>query len=232
MIHRQIRRMTTHRRPAFPDRRPEVLDHLGSALEAALDAEDLSEDLALAVRAHRRELGMSQRAYAAHRGISRNRITLIESGHARRVALSAVEDTLEPTPYRLMVVLRGDLTESEQATLAELRPTGSVPAVELVARDSNRRRLPAHLPLEPGPVRPPTWWFARNGGWSTMRTYPLWRYRMPPPASAAEPSAAEPRAAEPSAAEPSAAESSGVSPTAEFQNASHINPPLLPPEPA
>jgi hypothetical protein len=87
----------------------------------------LADEIGLALRAHRRTLGLSQRRYAERRGWGRGRVGRLET-QAGRVTLDDVLDALEGTPFRLY-----------------LGPAPSHPAAaEVLARDRGVRRIPRH----------------------------------------------------------------------------------------
>jgi transcriptional regulator with XRE-family HTH domain len=62
----------------------------------------VSDEVGLALRAHRRALGLSQRSYAASRGLSRAMLARLEAG-AGRMSLDTVVDALEGTGFVLKV---------------------------------------------------------------------------------------------------------------------------------
>lgn len=107
----------------------------------------VAESVALAVRSHRRRLGMSQRDYAAYRGWSTGRISRIETD-AGRFRLSELLEALAPTGYSLTVVSAREVAGSDPSW----EPT------DLLARDRGGRRFPAHRPVYEA-VRPPRWWW-------------------------------------------------------------------------
>ena len=74
-------------------------------MENGRDANHLgvAEQVGLALRGHRRELGQSQRAYAAARGMSRSQLARMEHD-ASGMKLGDVADALEGTGYCLAVV--------------------------------------------------------------------------------------------------------------------------------
>lgn len=87
----------------------------------------LADEIGLALRAHRRALGLSQRRYAEHRGWGRGRVGRLET-QAGRLTLDDVLDALEGTPFRLY-----------------LGPAPSQPAAtEVLALDRGVRRLTSH----------------------------------------------------------------------------------------
>src|SRR3954469_23875995 len=62
----------------------------------------VSDEVGLALRAHRRALGLSQRSYAASRGLSRTMLARLEAG-AGRMSLDTVVAALEGTGFVLKV---------------------------------------------------------------------------------------------------------------------------------
>ncbi|GAB3588910.1 helix-turn-helix domain-containing protein [Calidifontibacter terrae] len=143
------------------------------ALDEAFARLTIADDVALAVREQRRVLGLSQRAYAEFRGCSRSVIARAEAGRSGEMTFDRVRWLLDGSGYVLAVV--------EQAVdLSLMRPAGAVAGRELVARDEVGRRLPAHLPIIGAPRIPPTWWWARHGGWLTTTVVPAWTFQCPP----------------------------------------------------
>ncbi|KNX38680.1 helix-turn-helix domain-containing protein [Luteipulveratus halotolerans] len=60
------------------------------AVDAAYARAGLADDIALAVRGHRRELGLSQRAHAEHRGCSRSLVARAEAGRSEEMTKKEV----------------------------------------------------------------------------------------------------------------------------------------------
>ena len=144
------------------------------AVDAAYARAGLADDIALAVRGHRRELGLSQRAYAECRGCSRSLIARAEAGRSDEMTLARAQWLLAGTGYVVAAV-------EQDADIGPIRPAGAVAGRELVARDDAGRRLPAHLPVRSGARMPPTWWWSRHGRWLSKKVVPAWTYRRPPP---------------------------------------------------
>jgi transcriptional regulator with XRE-family HTH domain len=135
----------------------------------------VSDEVGLALRAHRRALGQSQRSYAASRGLSRAMLARLEAG-AGRMSLDTVVDALEGTGFVLKVGFdrlppqpSGAAAEEESLPaggLEELQfaPVDGVPPeawqpTDLVARvRGGSRRFPAHRKVH-AVVNPPTWWW-------------------------------------------------------------------------
>ncbi|WP_147064682.1 helix-turn-helix domain-containing protein [Knoellia locipacati] len=133
---------------------------------AAKRAADLDEATArltvagtvgLALRDHRRRLGLSQRAYAAMRGWPASRIARLETG-AARFALGDVVEALDGTGFGLALVRHRD----GDAGAAEVVGSGSWSETELVARvRDGSRRFPARHETH-AVVDPPNWWWHRE----------------------------------------------------------------------
>ncbi|HZK06470.1 MAG TPA: helix-turn-helix transcriptional regulator [Actinomycetaceae bacterium] len=68
--------------------------------------EHVARHVGLALRSHRRKLGLSQRGYATRRGISRGQLAKMESD-ASAVTLRAITDALEGTGFSLAIVQEG-----------------------------------------------------------------------------------------------------------------------------
>lgn len=144
-------------------------------LRRARRALTVADEVGLALRAHRRRLGMSQRAYASARGISRAMLARLEAG-AGRMSLDAVMEVLEGTGFTLIVTVFGDdpdptpeggaaalavacAGEGAQAVLPpRVRPEVWAPT-DLVARvRGGSRRFPAHREVL-AVTNPPMWWW-------------------------------------------------------------------------
>jgi transcriptional regulator with XRE-family HTH domain len=132
----------------------------------------VADEVGLALRDHRRAQGLSQRAYAASRGLSRAMLARLEAG-AGRMSLDTVVSALEGTGYELRVTFDDPLPTAPGA--AEAVPSTSSQAfgspedvrippeawlpTDLVARvRGGSRRFPAHRVVEPV-VNPPMWWW-------------------------------------------------------------------------
>ncbi len=134
---------------------------------------DLPQLLGLAFRQHRREKGMSQRAYAEFRGWSKGRQYRLEVS-AGELRLEALIHALAGTGFALTVVREeGRDAEHEEGGDAG-REAGSevsgapasVPLTgqsavwldsEFVAQDDASRRFPPHFEVR-RTVHPPWWW--------------------------------------------------------------------------
>lgn len=135
----------------------------------------VADEVGLALRAHRRRLGMSQRAYATARGLSRAMLARLEAG-AGRMSLSTVVEALDGTGYALHVAYaddgRGPHPEGGAAALRIGDDGDRVPVMEpglvppeawsptdLVARvRGGGRRFPAHREVL-AVTNPPLWWW-------------------------------------------------------------------------
>jgi len=123
-----------------------------------------------AIRSARRQHRMSQRQYAQHLGINRNRLSRLEAD-AGRQPLEVVAMVLERSGFQLTLrPVAGGLGADEREDLE--------PAAHYELSDAAGRRLPAHC--DPYPLNTPhSWWFVRNGGWVTRATQPSWSYECP-----------------------------------------------------
>jgi transcriptional regulator with XRE-family HTH domain len=125
--------------------------------EAAASRLTVADSVGLALRAHRRRLGLSQRAYAAVRGRSASHIARLETG-AGRYSLTDVVEALEDTGFALALVRQ---VESDPLG-AEIVDPSSWPETELVARvRDGSRRFPAHHETQ-AVINPPNWWWHRE----------------------------------------------------------------------
>ena len=144
-------------------------------LRRARAALTVSDEIGLALRDHRRRLGMSQRTYATTRGLSRTMLARLEAG-AGRMSLDTVVTALDGTGFVLQVGFSPDHPSPPPADHAGALaapvtdsavplpgPSGVPPETwaptDLVARvRGNTRRFPAHR--EVGAVtNPPLWWW-------------------------------------------------------------------------
>ncbi|MFZ2514403.1 MAG: hypothetical protein WAW82_01935 [Candidatus Lutibacillus vidarii] len=161
-------------RPAprsFRERRLEqIAAELGEHADRVRERLSLADVVSLAIRAHRRQLRLSQRGYAAARGYSASHVARLERS-AGDLRLAAVVDALRSTGFRLCV------TPDEPGPSASTSATTDWPVSELVARDDAGRRLPAHRPAAIA-TTPHSWWFTRHGYFSGDG--PLWTWRRMP----------------------------------------------------
>ena len=132
----------------------------------------VADEVGLALRDHRRALGLSQRAYASSRGLSRAMVARLEAG-AGRMSLDTVVLALEGTGFELRVTFDDPpprtpgAAEAVPSTSAQESASpedvGISPQVwlptDLVARvRGGSRRFPAHRVVLPV-TDPPTWWW-------------------------------------------------------------------------
>ena len=164
-------------------------------LRRARGALTVESEVGLALRAHRRQLGLSQRAYALRRGLSRAMLARLEAG-AGRLTLDTVSDALVGTGFGLFVGLAStdpdlppegagkalgidDATEPGDVSPRRLPPEAWAPT-DLVARvRGGGRRFPAHRRVY-AVKEPPMWWWMHeffNG--PTER--PTWYSPVPRP---------------------------------------------------
>jgi hypothetical protein len=144
------------------------------ALWRARCALDVADEVGLALRAHRRRLGLSQRGYASLRGLSRAMVARLEAG-AGRMSLDTVVEAWEGTGFCLQLALADDddpAPDSEAAAVVTEEvvhrlsgamrrpvPPESWEPTDLVARvRGGSRRFPAHRTVEPV-TNPPMWWW-------------------------------------------------------------------------
>jgi transcriptional regulator with XRE-family HTH domain len=143
-------------------------------LRRARSALTVEEEVGLALRAHRRKLGLSQRAYALRRGLSRAMLARLEAG-AGRMTMDTVSDALVGTGFGLFVGLSaadpdlppegaasalgiGDAPEHGEVSPRRLPPEAWAPT-DLVARvRGGGRRFPAHRRVY-AVKEPPMWWW-------------------------------------------------------------------------
>lgn len=157
----------------------------------------VSDEVGLALRAHRRALGLSQRSYAASRGLSRAMLARLEAG-AGRMSLETVVDALQGTGFVLRVgfdplppqpsgaAAEGAVGQVGEADELPFAPVDTVPPeawqpTDLVARvRGGSRRFPAHRKVH-AVVNPPTWWWMHeffNGPTEEPQWYaPVFQYR-------------------------------------------------------
>ena len=144
-------------------------------LEAARAGLSVADEVGLALREHRRQLGLSQRAYALRRGLSRAMLARLEAG-AGRMSLDTIAGALEGTGFTLFVAFCPDdpeltpdggaaalaVPDAGDGATAEPRrrvPPESWAPTDLVARvRGGSRRFPAHRKVRPV-TDPPLWWW-------------------------------------------------------------------------
>ncbi|HLV04118.1 helix-turn-helix transcriptional regulator [uncultured Georgenia sp.] len=141
------------------------------------------EQVGLALRAYRREHGLSQRAFAQLITVPQATVARLERS-ADRCSLATVCSVLARTGYALAVV------DGDGVPVTEWDVT------DLVARDRSGRRFPAHRtvwPVEPGRLGP-VWWILHEylgtgpcgpqPEWTTVQPF---RYRCRGPSDLAPP---------------------------------------------
>ena len=116
----------------------------------------LGDEVGLAVRAERQRLGMSQRAYAAHRGWTLGTVIRLESA-ADAMKLGDVDAALEGTAFQLCLCHRPPSHEPGAAALPGTGLTGLPCRAIRVHRTSPRpgQRGPAPSPDDPPPAPQP-----------------------------------------------------------------------------
>jgi hypothetical protein len=139
----------------------------------------LAEEVGLALRADRRRLKLSQRAYADVRGMSRAMLARLEAG-AGRLSLDTITSALLGTGFRLSLTFDDEppttpgaallavpargCTEPDSGwppTTAAIAPDAWQPT-DLVARvRGGSRRFPAHRRVY-AVTNPPLWWWVQE----------------------------------------------------------------------
>lgn len=152
-------------------------------LAAAVRGLTVADAVGLALRDHRRRLGLSQRAYAAVRGRAPSAIARLETS-AGTLRLDDVVLALEGTGFALALVRCSDRGEGNmQATVVE---PDSWPLTELLARvRDGSRRFPAHHDTQ-AVVNPPRWWWHREF-FAGKGPEPEWYAPRPAPTESTEP---------------------------------------------
>jgi transcriptional regulator with XRE-family HTH domain len=145
-----------------------------AALQRARSSLTVADEVGLALRAHRRQLGLSQRAYAVARGLSRAMLARLEAS-AGQMSLTTVSAALEGTGFRLYVG-RDDTDEPPPGGSARPARLPGQPvsepgrrvaadeweATDLVARvRGGGRRFPAHREVR-AVDNPPLWWWVHQ----------------------------------------------------------------------
>lgn len=128
-------------------------------LAAAIEVVTLPSAVGMALRDHRRRLGLSQRAYATLRDMTSSTIARLERS-AGPFSLDDVIRALDSTGFALALIREPDPGE-QQCPGAIVQPD-SWPVTELLAqvRDGSRS-VPAHHETE-AVVNPPRWWWHRE----------------------------------------------------------------------
>lgn len=130
-------------------------------VDAAIGRLTIADMVGLALRDHRRRLGLSQRAYAAIRERSPSVIARLETA-AGRFQLDDVVEALKGTGFALALVRCADAQADEDCGTATLVDPASWPVTELIARvRDGSRRFPAHHETR-AVINPPNWWWHRE----------------------------------------------------------------------
>lgn len=128
-------------------------------LAAAIAALTLGDAVGMALRDHRRRLGLSQRAYATLRDMAASTIARLECS-AGRFSLNEISTALEGTGFALALIRVTD-PRGTNSVSAIVEP-GSWPETELLARvRDGSRRFPAHHDTR-AVTNPPNWWWHRE----------------------------------------------------------------------
>ena len=132
-------------------------------MENGRDANHLgvAEQVGLALRGHGRELGPSQRAYAAARGMSRSQLARMEHD-ASGMKLGDVADALEGTGYCLAVVP------------VDATPDMDWDPTDLEARTRDGHRFPANRLVKPSKYGPYWWVYHEMMGTGRCGPKPVW----------------------------------------------------------
>ena len=140
-------------------------------LEPQRDATPVASQVGRALRMARRRRGLSQRELAQKIGVSKSRLGRLESD-AGPQSLEMVAQVLMAAGYRLEVV---DTSAAARDAGAERPKDVEMAAALLELCDVSGRRFPAHLEAH-RLAYPPTYWFVRNGGWTTTKAFPEWTF--------------------------------------------------------
>lgn len=124
----------------------------------------LVDQIAMAIRAHRRALRVSQRAWARAIGISAARVARMESDPLSQ-RVDSVVALLELTGHRLAVVDGAGRRVDDEAAW---------PEVERAARDRLGRRFPAHRDVRESTGGPIWWWYHEVLGGRRYGPQPRW----------------------------------------------------------
>lgn len=147
-------------------------------LAATIRGLTLADAVGLALRDHRRRLGLSQRAYARLRSKTPSSIARLESS-AGCSQLKAVIEALDGTGFELALVRPGD--EDTGSTPAAIVGPDAWPMTELLARvRDGSRRFPAHHEAQ-AVVSPPSWWWHREFFAGRPGPEPQWYAPRPTP---------------------------------------------------
>ncbi|KGN38353.1 helix-turn-helix domain-containing protein [Knoellia subterranea] len=153
-------------------------------LATAIKEMTVARMVGLALRDHRRRLGLSQRAYAAMRERSPSVIARLESA-AGRFQLDDIVEALDGTGFALALVRCADEQAGESGSPTIVEPS-SWSETELLARIRNgSRRFPAHHDTR-AVINPPNWWWHREF-FVDKGPEPLWYAPRPSPARPDDP---------------------------------------------
>ncbi len=133
------------------------MEHSGNAPKHV----GVAQQVGLALRAHRRQLGQSQRAYAAERGISKAQLAKMECD-ASGVTLGALASALEGTGFCLVVI------PIDAAPDVEWEPS------DLEARTRSGSRFPANRVVKKTTFGPYWWVFHEMLGTGDCGAKPDW----------------------------------------------------------
>jgi len=125
-------------------------------LDSDREAKPVVAEVGRALRTARRRRGLSQRELAQKIGVSKSRLARLESD-AGPQSLEMVAQVLMASGFRLEVIDTSRTAPQEGDAAA---------AAQLELCDASGRRFPAHLDAYRVEY-PATYWFVRNGGWTT-----------------------------------------------------------------
>lgn len=131
---------------------------------------DVVEQMGLALRAHRRALGVSQRAYALTRGLSKSLMGRVERD-AGRVSLRTAAELLAGTGFVLAVVREDEAPDTRWDE------------TDLLARTRAGARFPAHREVRSSRYGPRWWTYHEEFGYRADGPRPVWTAEgfTPPP---------------------------------------------------
>lgn len=171
-----------HRRDMTPEQQQ---SQRAADIAATVGRLTLADMVGLALRDHRRRLGLSQRAYAAVRERLPSAIARLETS-AGRFQLDDVLDALNGTGFALALVRCADDADDAIDAIDEQRGTavpvvpGSWPTTELIARTRDGSpHFPAHHETH-AVINPPNWWWRREFSFG-KGPEPQWDAQRPPP---------------------------------------------------
>ncbi|HMM97206.1 hypothetical protein [Phycicoccus sp.] len=147
---------------------PLVYPTFARELVAARAALTVGREVGLALRAHRRELGVSQRAYARLRELAPGQVARLET-HADDLKLADVVAALAPTRYCLALCRRPEPDGDDSrpgvggaALPVPVAPTHWPRAELLAVVRGGSRRFPAHRHTEQVDYPPNWWWYSES----------------------------------------------------------------------